>query len=281
MLVSDVTAPSKRPREGAAGMSPSQEAKRNEPLRLPERDSMPREKGKARTIAFVTYPGLTLLDLVGPITAFYGLTMSLTSKSTQFRTVSVAERVEPIDSDTPMALIPDMAFEKVPDPFALIVPGGGMHALKAMGDERLLDYLRFASYGAEVVASVSTGAFLLAAAGLLEGRRATTHPSYGGLLQNLGVDYVSGYSVEDGKFLTTAGVSGGIDATLELAAKLTSEAAAKRAQYMIEYDPEPPFGGLDWSEANGDGLARMLDEHRADLERALAGRPDLYQKMFG
>ena len=74
----------------------------------------------------------------------------------------------------------------MPDPFALVVPGGGADALKAMGDERLLDYLRFASYGAEVVLSVSTGTFLLAAAGLLEGRRATTHPSYGGLLQNYG-----------------------------------------------------------------------------------------------
>lgn len=112
---------------------------------------MPRENGKAKTIAFVTYPGLTLLDLVGPITAFYGLTMSLVSTSSQYRTVSVAERVEPIGSDTPMALIPDKAFEEVPDPFAIIVPGGGMASLEAMGDERILDYLRFASYGAELV----------------------------------------------------------------------------------------------------------------------------------
>jgi hypothetical protein len=68
---------------------------------------------------------------------------------------------------------------------------------------------------------------------------------------------------------------------LKLVAKLKSEAAAKRAQYIIEYDPQPPFGGVNWSEANGDGLAQMLNEHRADLERALAGRPDLYQKLFG
>jgi transcriptional regulator GlxA family with amidase domain len=242
---------------------------------------MPREKGKAKTIAFVAYPGLTLLDLVGPITAFYGLTMSLASTSSKYSTVSVAERVEPIDSDTPMALIPDKAFEEVPDPFALIVPGGGMHALKAMGDERLLDYLRFASYGAEVVASVSTGAFLLAAAGLLEGRRATTHPAYGRLLEKLGVDYVHGDWIEDGRFLTAAGASGGIDMALYLVARLKGEREAKSIQTVIEYDPHPPFGGLEYDGGTGDGLAALLAEHRSELERALADKPNLYDKLFG
>jgi transcriptional regulator GlxA family with amidase domain len=240
---------------------------------------MPRDDGKVKTIAFVAYPGLTMLDLVGPITAFYGLTMSLVSTSSQYRTVSVAERVEPIDSDTPMALIPDKAFEEVPDPFALIVPGGGVNTLKAMGDERLLDYLRFASYGAEVVASVSTGAFLLAAAGLLEGRRATTHPSYGGLLENLGANYVHGDWVEDGRFLTASGASGGIDMALFLVARLKNEREAKNVQTVIEYDPHPPFGGLEQNGA--DGTATVALEHRAELERALAGRPDLYQRLFG
>jgi transcriptional regulator GlxA family with amidase domain len=242
---------------------------------------MPREKGKAKTIAFVTYPGLTMLDLVGPITAFYGLTMSLAGNSSKYSTVSVAERVEPINSDTPMAMIPDKAFEEVPDPFALIVPGGGMHALKAMGDERLLDYLRFASYGAEVVASVSTGAFLLAAAGLLEGRRATTHPSYGGLLEKLGVDYVHGDWIEDGRFLTAAGASGGIDMALYLVARLKGEREAKSIQTVIEYDPHPPFGGLEYDGGTGDGLAAMLAEHGSELEQALADKPDLYDKLFG
>jgi transcriptional regulator GlxA family with amidase domain len=150
-----------------------------------------------------------------------------------------------------------------------------------MGNERLINYLRFAEHTSELVSSVSTGAFVLAAAGLLEGRQATTHPAYGELLKKLGVNYVQSYSVEDGKFLTMEGVSAGIDTMLGLVAKLRSEAAAKRAQAIIEYDPQPPFGAIDWSEANDDGLAQTLEEHRADLERALAGRPDLYQKLFG
>lgn len=242
---------------------------------------MPREENATKTIAFVTYPGLTLLDLVGPITAFYGLTMSLLSTSRQYRTVSVAERVERLDSDTPMALIPDKAFEDVPAPFALVVPGGGVNALKAMGNERILDYLRFAAHGAEVVASVSTGAFLLAAAGLLEGRRATTHPAYGELLEELGVNYVRRGWVEDGRFITAAGVSGGIDMALYLVARLKNEREAKSIQTVIEYDPHPPFGGIrENGGADGDRLATMLAGHRAELEQALAGKPDLYQKLF-
>jgi len=233
---------------------------------------MPRDEKKNKTIAVVTYPGLALLDLV--------VTQTVLDRGTNYRTVTVGERTEPMDSNTPMTLIPEKRFEEVPDPFAIIVPGGGMASLQAMGNERLLNYLRFAEHGAELVSSVSTGAFVLAAAGLLEGRKATTHPAYAELLKKLGGDYVQSYSVEDGKFLTMQGVSGGIDTMLKLVAKLKNQAAAKRAQYIIEYDPQPPFGGVNWSEANGDGLAQMLNEHQADLERALAGRPDLYQKLF-
>ena len=237
---------------------------------------------KTRTIAFVAYPGLTLLEVVGPMTAFLGLTRGLVSTSREYSTVLVAERVEPVDSDTPMALIPDKAFEEVPDPFALVIPGGGVDALKAMGNERLLDYLRFASYGAELVGSVSTGAFLLAAAGLLEGRRATTHPSYSDLLKKLGADCVQSNWVQDGNFITAAGVSGGIDMALYLVARLKGEQQAKTIQTAMEYDPDPPFGGLEQNGgAGGNGLATGLAEHRSDLEQALAGRPDLYQKLFG
>src|SRR5215203_5681857 len=243
---------------------------------------MPREGKETKTIAFVTYPGLTLLDLVGPITTFYGLTRGLLSTSRQYRTVSVAERVEPLDSNSPMALIPEKAFEEVPAPFAIVVPGGGVNALKAMGNERIVDYLRFAAHGAEIVGSVSTGAFLLAAAGLLEGRQATTHPSYGELLQRLGANYVRRNWVEDGRFITAAGVSGGIDMALYLVAKLKNEPAAKSIQTVIEYDPQPPFGGIEQNGgADRDRLATMLAEHRAELEQALAGRPDLYHKLFG
>src|ERR671916_1037639 len=207
---------------------------------------MPREDKKNKTIAIVTYPGVALLDLI--------VTQTVLDRGTSYRTVSVGERTEPMNSNTPMALVPEKTFEEVPDPFAIIVPGGGMGSLEAMGNERLLNYLRFAEHGAELVSSVSTGAFVLAAAGLLEGRRATTHPTYSELLKKLGVDYVEGYSVEDGKFLTMAGGSGGIDTALQVVSKVRGEGKAKRTQLVIEYDPQPPFGGVDWAQANGDEL---------------------------
>src|ERR671917_853926 len=185
----------------------------------------PKEGEETRTIAFAAYPGVTPLDLIAPMTTFLGLTRGLVGTSRRYRTVCVAERVEPIGSDTPMAVVSDNTFEEVPAPFALIIPGGGIASLEAMGNERLLNYLRFAEHGAELVSSVSTGAFVLAAAGLLEGRQATTHPAYRELLQKLGVNYVEGYSVEDGKFLTMAGASGGRD-TMQLVGKTTSEGAA-------------------------------------------------------
>src|SRR5215204_4295984 len=191
---------------------------------------------KNKTIAVVTYPGVALLELVATKTVLDSLAMG-----TRKRSVTVGERTEPITSDTPMAVVPEKRFEEVPDPFALIVPGGGVASLEAMGNERLINYLRFAEHSAELVVSVSTGAFVLAAAGLLDGRRATTHPSYAGLLKKLGVNYVQGYSVEDGKFISSAGVSSGIDTTLGLVARLRGEAAAKRAEMIIEYDPQPPF----------------------------------------
>jgi transcriptional regulator GlxA family with amidase domain len=242
----------------------------------------PREGEETKNITFVAYPGLTPLDLIAPMTTFLGLTRGLVGTSRHYRTVVVADRVEPIGSDTPMALIPDNAFEEVPAPFALIVPGGGMASLEAMGNERLINYLRFAEHGAEIVGSISTGAFILAAAGLLEGRQASTHPAYGELLQKLGVNYVQRDWVEDGRFITAAGVSGGIDMALYLVARLKNEQEAKSIQTVIEYDPHPPFGGIKQDGgADEDRRATMLAEHRADLERALVGRPDLYQKLFG
>src|SRR5919107_395975 len=151
---------------------------------------MARDEKKVNTIAFVTYPGLTLLDLVGPLSAFYGLDWPQVRPEARWQTVSVGERVEVIDTDTPMRLIPEKTFDDVPHPFGIIVPGGGEAALEAMANDAIVDYVRTAAETAEVVGSVSTGAFILAAAGLLDGRQATTHPAYGELLKKLGANYV-------------------------------------------------------------------------------------------
>jgi transcriptional regulator GlxA family with amidase domain len=130
----------------------------------------------------------------------------------------------------------------------LVVPGGTEPTLRAMTDPAIRAYVRTAAETAEVVGSVCTGALILAAVGLLEGRPATTHWAVSRMLERLGARYQRKRWVEDGKFITSAGVSAGIDMGLYLAARLTDEATARDAQVALDYDPAPPLGRIDYSD---------------------------------
>ena len=118
--------------------------------------------GTERQIAVVMYPGVTTLELVGTASTLNGLRIR-----TGFRTVIVAERRKPVDTDTSIKLLPESTFEEVPQPFGIVVPGGGLNTIQAMGDETLLGYVRRAAQMAQLVCSVGTGSLILAAAGLL------------------------------------------------------------------------------------------------------------------
>jgi transcriptional regulator GlxA family with amidase domain len=227
-----------------------------------------------KTVAFVLYPGLTLLDLVGPLQVF----TTLRFFNNQYRPVVVAERIEPMNTDGPLTVTADQTFGDVPDPTVVIVPGGGEPTIKAMGDHAVRDYLRHAAETVPVMGSVCTGSLVLAAAGLLEGRNATTHWAYHSLLERLGATYLPERWVEHGKFITSAGVSAGIDMALALVARLTDEATARLVQLSIEYDPHPPFGGIDWSQVNRDVYEPMLGPM---VQRQLADRPELLTKLSG
>jgi transcriptional regulator GlxA family with amidase domain len=228
-----------------------------------------------KVIALVLFPEMTLLDLVGPLQVLKGL-------PAPYRTVVVGERMEPMVTDTGLAVTPERTFAEVPRPFAVIVPGGP-GSVAAMGNEAVQGYLRAAAPPAEVVGSVCTGALVLAATGLLEGRRATTHWAYARELEKLGGRYVRERWVEDGKFITAGGVSAGIDMAIALAGRLTDRATAQRIQLGIEYDPHPPWGGIDWSlvgekeriRQRQGGTGRRL----ADAPQLLAGRPDLLKRL--
>jgi transcriptional regulator GlxA family with amidase domain len=204
---------------------------------------MSTEQQNEKVIAFVLYPELTLLDLIGPLQV-------LATLGTPYRSVVVGERVEVMDSDTRLRVMAERSFDEVKQPFAVIVPGGLAGTFRAMGNPTILDYLRSTAETAEVVGSVCTGSLVLAAAGLLKGRKATTHWTLSSQLEKMGAQYVKERWVEDGKFITAAGVSAGIDMAIYLAARLTNEATARMIQLAIEYDPQPPFGGIDWSQAD-------------------------------
>ena len=210
---------------------------------------MTTEGQNEKTIAFVLYPGLTVLDLTGPLQVL----TALSELAPEYRTVVVAERVEPTDTDIPgeMKVVPNSTFEEVPHPFAFIVPGGVTPTLRAMSNEAIRGYVRSAAETAEVVSSVCTGALILGSVGLLEGRQATTHWAFYKVLEEFGARYVRRRWVEDGKFIMSAGVSAGIDMALQLAARLTDEQTSREVQYRLGYDPEPPFGGIDYEHIGG------------------------------
>jgi transcriptional regulator GlxA family with amidase domain len=201
----------------------------------------------SRRIALVIYEGLTALDLIGPLEVF----AALSRRRPEFVPVVVAERSEPIRCDAGLEFLPNRSFDELPDPEVLVVPGGGLPTLRAMADPALRRYLRTAAAAADHVASVCTGALLLASIGLLAGRTATTHWAYRAYLPSFGASYVQQRWVTHDGITTAAGVSAGIDMALWLAADLTDAATARRVQRDLQYEPDMPFGGIDYDRLPG------------------------------
>ena len=221
-----------------------------------------------KQIAFVLYPGLTPLDLIGPLQVL----AALPRIDPTFEVVVVGESISNVSTDAVVELAPSHTFDDVPSPFAIVVPGGGQPTLAACGNPVLIDYVTTTASNAEIVMSVCTGALILASAALLDDRPATTHWAYVDILENLGAKYLRQRWVEDGKYLTTAGVSAGIDGGLYVASRFVGEDAAKLIQLGIEYEPQPPFGPLDWDPATVDFLRPMV---RGPLPDVLADHPYL------
>jgi transcriptional regulator GlxA family with amidase domain len=209
----------------------------------------PKYTGEQKQIAFVLYPGLTPLDLVGPLQVI----SALSRFSPQFKPIVVGERIEPMLADNGLKLVPNKTFEEVPHPYAVIVPGGSTPTLRAMNNQRIRDYLRTAAETAEFIGSVCTGALILASVGLMQGRPATTHWAYYKILESFGSTYQRKRWVENGKVINSAGVSAGIDMALFFASRITDEDTARRVQLAVQYDPQPPLGKIEW-----DKLSPML-----------------------
>lgn len=184
-------------------------------------------------IAILIFDKLTALDAVGP----YEVLSRLPGAELSF----VAKEAGPKRSDTgALALTADLSLSEVPNPDIVLVPGGeGNRPL--MRDDEVLDWLRAAHQGTTWTTSVCTGSLVLGAAGLLEGKRATSHWAFRDRLREFGAEPVAERVVTDGRVVTAAGVSSGIDMALHLAARDVGDEFAQAIQLGIEYDPEPPF----------------------------------------
>jgi putative intracellular protease/amidase len=214
-------------------------------------------------IAIPLYDRFTALDAVGP----YEVLSRLPGATVHF----VADEPGMKRTETGMlGLSADLAFEELPDPEILVVPGGyGTRAL--LDDEQFVGWVRRAHETSEWTTSVCTGSLVLAAAGILDGLEATTHWLEYDLLESLGARPTARRVVEQGKVITAAGVSSGIDMALVLAAHVAGDDVAKAIQLGIEYDPEPPFDSGSPSKAGAEIVelvTKLARAEQAELEGA-------------
>ena len=202
-------------------------------------------------IAIPLFDDFTALDAVGP----YEVLSRLPGAKVAF----VAEEVGPKRTETGIvSLNVEHTLDEFPEPENVVVPGGiGTRA--ALANEPLVGWIRHAHEASQWTTSVSTGSLLLGAAGILDGLEATSHWLALPLLEHFGARPTQRRVVEQGKVITAAGVSSGIDMALTLAARLAGDDVAKAIQLGIEYDPEPPFDS---------GSPAKAPEHVVELARS-------------
>lgn len=215
-------------------------------------------------IVFLLFPGITQLDFTAPAQALCRMPGAVLA--------GAAASLDPIATDSGFAIVPTHDFASAPQADILCIPGG--HGVTdALDDAATIDFITRQAAGAQWVTSVCTGAFLLGRAGLLHGRRATTHWSYTHLLPLVGARHERARIVEDGHVVTSGGVTSGLDFALTLIARVKGDTVAQAIQLAIEYDPSPPFasGHPDRApEKVTAGLkARVYDAAAARMEAAL------------
>jgi transcriptional regulator GlxA family with amidase domain len=182
--------------------------------------------------AFVLYDQMTALDLVGPYEILAG--------HPQVAPHFVASRIGTVRCDNGITLYADATFDELPNPDLIVVPGSS-HWRTALDNDELIGWLAAVHPAATRTISVCTGSTLLAKAGILAGRRATSHWTVRDTLAAYGAVVSTERVVIDGDVITCAGVSAGIDMGLTLAASLWGESTASAIQLALEYDPQPPF----------------------------------------
>jgi transcriptional regulator GlxA family with amidase domain len=204
-------------------------------------------------VAVLVFDKLAVQDMVGP----YEVMRNVPDWEIEL----VAKERGEVRAEGGLGLIADRTLEEVESADIVLVPGGlGNRPL--LGDGEVLDWLRAIDATTRWTTSVCTGSMVLGAAGLLEGKRATGNWLYLDALREYGADPVGGRFVEDGKVVTAAGVTAGIDMALHLVATDVSPEVAQAVQLGIEYDPDPPFDS---------GSPEKAPPEIVELVRSLAG----------
>lgn len=208
-------------------------------------------------IGYVLFPDLTQLDFTGPLQAL--------SRVPGAETHILAKTADPVPSDCGLSLVPTGTFASAPMLDMLVVPGG-FGVIDAIADTETLDFLRDMGHAATYATSVCTGAFLLGAAGLLKGKKATTHWAYHSLLELVGATPVKARTIRDGKIITGGGVTAGIDFAFAIVNELCGRETAEKLQLALEYDPAPPTGAGNPSMASEPVLAAMDKRYAGPVE---------------
>lgn len=194
-------------------------------------------------IAFLIYEGFTALDVIGP----YEVLSCLPGAQAHF----VSKKSGPIRAHTnALSLVADYSLNEITAPDIIVVSGGTKGTMTAAQDPEILEWIRAVHKTTTWTTSVCTGSLILGAAGILKGLKATTHWYGKDLLANFGAEYVEERVVKQGKIITAAGVSSGIDMALQLATLIAGEPMAQTIQLIIEYDPQPPHDSGSMSKAN-------------------------------
>ncbi|QEU82771.1 DJ-1/PfpI family protein [Streptomyces subrutilus] len=200
-------------------------------------------------IAVLLYDRFTALDAVGPFDTLGRLPGA--------RTVFVAERPGPVRNDSgQLSLVAEKGLGEVLRPDIVIVPGGPFPEAETE-NPAVLDWLRAVDATTAWTTSVCTGSLLLAAAGLLDGRRAAGHWLFLDRLPRYGAEPTGERVVFDGKYVTAAGVSAGIDMGLALLGRIAGDDVARTVQLMTEYDPQPPYDAGSPDKAPAELVARL------------------------
>ena len=215
-------------------------------------------------IVFVLFDNVTQLDFTGPV--------QFLSRLPGAKVHVVSKDGAAVKTDCGFSILPRSGFGQCPQADVLCVPGG--HGVRdAIADQVIVDFVRQQANGADYITSVCTGAFILGAAGLLQGKKATCHWAYTQLLPLFGAMHQPTRVVHDGNVITAGGVTSGIDFALELIAAISGEDVARTIQLALEYDPAPPFGGGSLTHSKEETVRRLradvYDQAAAEMEIAI------------